>query len=153
MADNEQKFEIQKIFVKDISFEAPNSPEIFRDKWQPKTEVHLATNARKLDENMFEVILNITVTAKQDEDQVAFLVELKEAGIFLLQGFDEVQLDQVIGSYCPQTLFPYAREAISDFVSKGGFPPMLLTPVNFDALYAKQKQRQENTGHQPQQQH
>ena len=69
MADNEQKFEIQKIFVKDISFEAPNSPQVFRDKWKPKTEVHLATNARKLDDNMFEVILNITVTAKQEEEQ------------------------------------------------------------------------------------
>lgn len=153
MADNEHKFEIQKIFVKDISFEAPNSPEIFRDKWKPKTEVHLATNARKLNDDMYEVVLNITVTAKQDEEQVAFLVELKQAGIFLLQSFDEVQLDQVIGSYCPQTLFPYAREAISDFVTKGGFPPMLLTPVNFDALYAKQKQQQENTGDQPQQHH
>jgi preprotein translocase subunit SecB len=153
MADNEQKFEIQKIFVKDISFEAPNSPQVFRDKWKPKTEVHLATNARKLDDNMFEVILNITVTAKQDEEQVAFLVELKQAGIFLLQGFDENQLDHVIGSYCPQTLFPFAREAVSDFVTKGGFPPMLLTPVNFDALYAQQKERQSSMGNEQHQQH
>ena len=100
MADNEHKFEIQKIFVKDISFEAPNSPEIFRDKWKPKTEVHLATNARKLNDDMYEVVLNITVTAKQDEEQVAFLVELKQAGIFLLQGFVKEQIPPIARN-CP----------------------------------------------------
>lgn len=144
MADKEeQKFEMQKVFLKDVSFEAPGSPEIFREKWSPKTEIHLASNSEKLADNIYLITLDITVTATQENDnddkQVAFLVELKQCGIFSLMGFDDTQLNQILGSYCPHSLFPYAREAISDFVSKGGFPPMLLSPVNFDALYAQQQ--------------
>ncbi|OUV63086.1 MAG: protein-export chaperone SecB [Gammaproteobacteria bacterium TMED119] len=144
MADKEeQKFEMQKVFLKDVSFEAPCSPEIFREKWSPKTEIHLASNSEKLADNIYLITLDITVTATQENDnddkQVAFLVELKQCGIFSLMGFDDTQLNQILGSYCPHSLFPYAREAISDFVSKGGFPPMLLSPVNFDALYAQQQ--------------
>ena len=137
MSEEEQKFEIQKIFVKDVSFEAPNSPNIFREQWKPKTDIHIGAQNITLEDDIYEVTLSVTVTAKQD-DQTAFLVELKQAGVFLIKNFPQEQLNQLLGSYCPHTLFPFAREAVSDFVSKGGFPPMLLSPVNFDALYAQQ---------------
>ena len=137
MAEEEQKFEIQKIFLRDVSFESPNSPEIFRQQWKPKTDIQIGAQNTKISDDLFEVTLNVTVTAKQ-EDKTAFLVELKQSGIFLLQNFPKQQLNQLLGSYCPHTLFPYAREAVSDFVSKGGFPPILLSPINFDALYAQQ---------------
>ena len=137
MDEAEQKFEIQKIFVKDLSFESPNSPAVFREQWQPKTDVHLAANNNKVEDDIFEVTLHVTVTSTQDE-KTAFLVDLKQSGVFLIKGFPEEQLNHLLGSYCPHTLFPFAREAISDFVTKGGFPPLLLSPVNFDALYSQQ---------------
>ena len=137
MDQTEQKFEIQKIFIKDLSFESPNSPAVFREQWQPKTDVHLAANNNKLEDDIFEVTLHVTVTSAQDE-KTAFLVDLKQTGVFLIKGFPEEQLNHLLGSYCPHTLFPFAREAISDFVTKGGFPPLLLSPVNFDALYSQQ---------------
>ena len=134
MAENEQKFEIQKIFVKDISFESPNSPDIFREKWQPKTDIHMTAQNVKISDELYEVTLNVTVTSAQN-DRTAFLVEIKQSGVFLINNFPEDQLGHLLGSYCPHTLFPFAREAISDIVTKGGFPPLLLSPVNFDALY------------------
>lgn len=137
MAEQEQKFEIQKIFIKDLSFEAPNSPAVFREKWQPQTDVHLAAENTQIEDDIYEVTLNVSVTSSKDE-RTAFLVELKQSGVFLIRGFPDEQRNQLLGSYCPHTLFPFAREAISDFVSKGGFPPLLLSPVNFDALYAQQ---------------
>ncbi len=137
MAEKDQKFEVQKIFIKDISFESPHSPDIFREQWQPKTDVHLTAQNEKISDEIYDVTLNVSVTSTQN-DKTAFLVELKQAGVFLIKGFPEQQLNQLLGSYCPHTLFPFAREAVSDFVSKGGFPPLLLSPVNFDALYAQQ---------------
>ena len=137
MADEEQKFEIQKIFIKDASFESPSSPEIFREKWQPKTDVHLAAQNVKISDELYEVTLDVTVTSSQNE-RTAFLVEIKQSGVFLIKNFPQDQLGHLIGSYCPSTLFPFAREAISDVVTKGGFPPLLLSPVNFDALYQQQ---------------
>lgn len=148
MADEEQKFEIQKIFIKDASFESPSSPEIFREKWQPKTDIHLAAQNVKITDELYEVTLDVTVTSSQDEC-TAFLVEIKQSGVFLIKNFPQDQLGHLIGSYCPSTLFPFAREAISDLVTKGGFPPLLLSPVNFDALYqqqlAKLKEQQSST--------
>ena len=152
MAEQDQKFEIQKIYIKDLSFESPNSPAVFRDQWKPKTDVHLTAQNAKIDDDVYEVTLHVTVTSSQDE-KTAFLVELKQAGIFLIRGFPQDQRNQLLGSYCPHTLFPFAREAIADFAGKGGFPPLLLTPVNFDALYAQQmeklksKQTAEETKH------
>ena len=142
MAEQTQKFEIQKIFIKDMSFESPNAPDIFRKEWKPETDIHLATENKKINDTLFEVTLNVTVTTKHD-DKTAFLVELKQAGIFTIEGFEETQLKQLLGSYCPHSLFPFAREAVSDLIGKGGFPPLLLSPVNFDALYAQQLQRAE----------
>lgn len=140
MAEQEQKFEIQKIYIKDLSFESPNAPAVFREQWKPQTDVHLTAQNVKIEDTIYEVTLNVTVTSTQNE-KTAFLIELKQAGIFLIKGFSQEQHNQLLGSYCPHTLFPFAREAISDFASKGGFPPLLLTPVNFDALYAQQLEK------------
>ena len=129
-----QKFEIQKIYVKDVSFETPNSPKIFTEKWNPKTDVHIQTENNKLDKNIFEVCIIVTVTANQDET-IAFLVEVKQAGIFLMQNFPKNQRGKLLGSYCPNILFPFAREVVAELIAKGGFPQLLLNPVNFDALY------------------
>lgn len=130
----EQKFEIQKVYIKDLSFETPNSPKIFTDKWNPKTDVHIQTENDKLDEKIYEVVITVTVTATQDET-TAFLVEVKQAGIFFIENFPEEHHKQLLGSYCPNILFPFARECVTELVTKGGFPQLLLNPVNFDALY------------------
>ena len=127
-------FEIQKIYIKDVSFEAPNTPEAFTSEWQPNVNVQLNTNAKSIGEKQFEVVLSVTVTA-ENNDKNAFLVEIQQAGVFGMDGFEQDQLGGMLGSFCPDILFPYAREAISDLVTRGGFPQLLLAPVNFDALY------------------
>lgn len=150
--ENQKNFTIQKLFVKDVSFESPNSPAIFTDQnWQPELNVQLNTEHNDLGNNHHEVVLDITVTAKQGE-KTGFLIELKQAGVFSLEGFAAEEMGPMLGSYCPNILFPYAREAISDYIGKGGFPAILLAPVNFDALYAQhvqqqQKQAADNTAH------
>lgn len=131
-----EQFILQKIYVKDMSFEAPNSPQIFTEKWEPKTELEIGTKASVLGENNYESILHITVTVKIN-DKTAFLVEVHQAGIFALIGFDQNRLDYMLNAYCPSILFPYLREAVSDVVTRGGFQPLLLAPVNFDAYYAQ----------------
>ncbi|MCC5813056.1 MAG: protein-export chaperone SecB [Ectothiorhodospiraceae bacterium] len=135
-----QQFAIHKIYLKDMSFEAPNAPDIFRGEWKPKVNLDLGIENRQMDENTYEVILKTTVTTTLD-DKTAYLCEVHQAGIFSVKGFDENTLGALLGSYCPATLFPYAREAVSDLVGKGGFPQIALAPVNFDALYMQQKQR------------
>lgn len=139
-APEEKQFSIQKIYTKDISFETPNAPQIFTSKWEPKVDFNLGTNVEPMDDNMYEISLMVTVTVKT-EDKTAYLVEIKQSGIFSLAGFNEQELGPMIGSFCPNILFPYAREAVSDLVSKGGFPQLLLAPVNFDALYAQHVQQ------------
>lgn len=136
----ERQFSIQKLYIKDVSFETPHSPEVFTLKWEPHVEFNLASNAQQLQEGLFEVGLTVTLTVKID-DKTAYLVELTQAGIFTLVGFGDQEIGHLLGSYCPTVLFPYAREAVSDVVNKGGFPPMLLAPVNFDALYAQHLQQ------------
>jgi preprotein translocase subunit SecB len=138
---NQQQFSIQKIYLKDVSFESPNSPAVFTGEWKPEVNVQLNTEIKGLENNMHEVTLSVTVTAKQ-QDKTAFLVEVKQAGLFQLAGFEQEQLGGMLGAYCPETLFPYAREAISDLVTKGGFPQLLLSPVNFNALYMQHQQQQ-----------
>ncbi|KKM70747.1 hypothetical protein LCGC14_1437670 [marine sediment metagenome] len=128
------RFVIQKIYTKDVSFESPNSPEIFRDEWRPKLDLQLGNEYKQIDENTHEIILSVTVTAKV-EDKTAFLVEVKQAGIFTLTGYTTDEMGPLVGSYCPNTLFPYVREVVSDLVTKGGFPQLVLAPVNFDAMY------------------
>lgn len=141
----QQVFDIQKIYLKDVSFESPQSPKVFTEEFNLSTNVELNTASRKLGDNVFEVVLNITVTVKQgegDDAEVAYLVEVKQAGVFVAAGFEAEQLSHILGSHCPNSLFPFAREAISDLVNKGGFPQMLLSPINFDALYFQHMQQQ-----------
>lgn len=136
----EKQFSIQKIFTKDISFETPNSPKIFTEKWEPTVDFNLGTNVEAIEDTLFEVSLSVTVTVKCKES-TAYLVEVTQSGIFSLAGFSEQEMGPMVGSFCPNILFPYAREVISDLVAKGGFPQLLLAPVNFDALYAQHLQQ------------
>ncbi len=146
MADEtqEKQFIIQKLYIKDVSFETPNSPVIFTQQWEPKVEFNLASNAKPLESGLFEVALTVNVTVNLG-DKTAYLVELTQAGVFSVIGFEENEMGPMIGSYCPNILFPFAREAVSELVVKGGFPPMLLAPVNFDALYLQHLQQQQQT--------
>lgn len=137
----EQKFAIQRIYVKDISFEAPNSPVAFTEKWEPQLNVEINTQANQLSEGLFEVVLSVTVSAKLGE-KTAYLVEAQQAGVFEISGFDEQQMGHMIHSFCPNTLFPYAREVVGDMINRGSFPQLNLAPVNFDALYADHLQKQ-----------
>lgn len=132
-------FIIQKIFTADASFEAPGTPAAFKNNWEPEANIELNTDNSKLDDGNHLVNLMITVTAK-NKDETAFVVEVKQTGIFGIQGADQNQLGQILGAYCPSTLFPYAREAIAGLVARGGFPQLNLAPINFDALYAQRLQ-------------
>jgi len=144
-SNTQPNFSIQKIFVKDVSFESPNTPEIFLDQdWQPDVNLNLQTQSRQLAEDIYEVVLHITVTAKLDDEKIAYLVEVQQAGIFNVTNFSDEDVTYMLGSYTPNVLFPFAREVIADLVSKGGFPQMLVAPVNFDALFQKQIQEQQS---------
>lgn len=134
------QFALQRIYVKDLSFEAPKSPEIFREDWSPNIELDLSTSQRVLDGEFHEVVLTVTVTAKSGED-IAFIAEVQQAGIFLIQGLDAGSKGHTLGAFCPSLLFPYARETLDSLVVRGSFPALMLAPVNFDALYAQELQR------------
>lgn len=127
-------FEINRIYIKDSSFEAPNTPHTFSEDWKPEVQLNLETKSHRLHENQHEVVLSITANVTTSS-KTAFLVEVHQAGIFMVSGLPTEQLQHTLGSFCPSILFPYAREAISDLVVRGGFPQLLLAPVNFDALY------------------
>lgn len=142
----EPQFLIQKIYLKDASFESPNSPAIFTQEWAPKTNVQLNTEHRPMEDDHHEVVLKVTVEATSNEN-MAYLVELQLAGVFLLKGFEAQQMGHMLGSFCPNTLFPYVREGVASLVIKGGFPELQLAPINFDALYAQHlKQQAEKAG-------
>jgi preprotein translocase subunit SecB len=130
------KLDLLRIFVKDLSFESPNSPEGFQLKWEPEVKIELNTKANKSDDGIFEVGLLCTATV-ENQSKTAYIVEVEQAGLFRIEGAKEDQIGPLLGSYCPTVLFPYLREAISSTVERGGFPQFLLTPVNFDALYAQ----------------
>lgn len=136
----EKQFSIQKIYTKDISFETPSTPKIFTEKWEPTVDFNLGTHVEPLEDALYEVSLSVTVTVKCS-DTTAYLVEVNQAGIFSLTGFPEQEMGPMLGSFCPNILFPYAREVVSDLVAKGGFPQLLLAPVNFDAIYAQHLQQ------------
>lgn len=136
----ERMFQVHRIYIKDISFESPNSPRVFIGEWQPKHEISLNTQVNRIDANTFEVVLSVTVTTRLG-DQTAFIVEVQQAGLVGIKGFSDPELGPLLGAYCPNLLFPYAREAISDLVSKGSFPQLLLQPVNFEALYAQRQRK------------
>jgi preprotein translocase subunit SecB len=138
-----QQFALQRIYVKDLSFETPQGIEVFRQTWKPRVNLDMNTRQNRIDENNVEVVLTLSVTATQ-EDKTAFIAEVQQGGIFSVVGIQEPQLRQVMATVCPSILFPYAREAIDSLVIRGSFPPLMLAPVNFDALYLQAlKQQQE----------
>jgi preprotein translocase subunit SecB len=134
-------FVIQRIYVKDLSFEAPSTPNIFREQWKPEMNVDLQTHHKLIEDSVYDIHLHITVTVKQ-ADKIAFLAEVKQAGIFSIEGLFGLELQHAINSYCPNILFPYARETLTDMVNRGGFPQLILAPINFDALYQDQLAKQ-----------
>ncbi len=139
--DDQQNFRIQKVYIKDVSFESPKSPNVFlqQNDWKPEVNLQINSESRVLQGELYETVLTLTVTVKsgQDKEETAYLVEVKQAGLFVLQGFNDQNRANVLGSYCPNILFPFAREVVADLVVKGGFPQLLLEPINFDALYAQ----------------
>lgn len=141
-AADAQQLQVEKLYLKDASFESPNTPAMFTEDWQPKVHFELNTQTSVLEDNLYDVVLSVTAEVKQG-DRTAFLVEIKQAGIFRASGFNDEDLGSLLGSYCPNMLYPYAREVVSDLVVKGGFPPLILAPVNFDALYAQHLAQQE----------
>ena len=144
-SDQEQpagpQFALQRIYLKDSSFESPGSPGVFQGQWTPKINFDIKSKHEKLQDDFFEVILVLTVEAQVDE-KVAFIVEVHQAGLFAAKGFDANQLENMLATVCPTILFPYAREAIDSLVLKGSYPALALAPINFDAIYAQQKQAQ-----------
>lgn len=141
--ENKKHISITKVYVKDFSFESPKAPAIFRtSEWKPQTDLNLRSSHTAVDgeDTLHEVVLTITVDAKQD-DATLFLVEVQQAGLFQIGGYDEEEFGAIIGSFCPNVLFPYARETIASIVQKGGFPEFVLQPINFDALYMQSRQQ------------
>ena len=150
MAEKEEKFEnpaeaqfsIQKVYVKDLSFETPNSPEVFKMEWKPVVDMHLTNEATPLGDHLYDVVLSVTITVKIG-DATVYLIEVNQAGVFFINKIPEDVIERMLATVCPNILFPFAREAVSDIVTRGGFPQLLLSPVNFDALYLQQKQQAE----------
>ncbi len=139
--ENQQNFSIQRIFLKDVSFEAPGAPDIFQKEWNPDVKLDLDTQSRELGAGVYEVVLRLTVTVK-NEEETAFLCEVQQGGIFTAEQMEAGQLAHCLGAFCPNILFPYARETISSLVVKGTFPQLNLAPVNFDALFMNYLQNQ-----------
>jgi preprotein translocase subunit SecB len=135
--NDEAQFMIQRIYIKDLSYEAPNTPAVFQQQWEPELSLDLNTTSTQLENGVFEVVLTVTATVA-NQKATAFLVEVKQAGIFTIQGAAINQLDHLLNSFCPSILFPYAREAITSQVIRGSFPQLVLAPINFDALYMQQ---------------
>ena len=142
MAEKEQQgqFGIQKIYVKDVSFETPHSPQIFQEEWNPKVSMDIANSATQLNNELHEVILSVTITVSFEEKTV-YLVEVQQAGIFHISGFPDEILGRMLATVCTNILFPFAREFVADLVMRGGFPQLLLAPVNFEALYLQKQSR------------
>ena len=134
-------FSIEKIYVKDASVEIPNAPQIFTDRTQPQVSIELGNYAQQIEENIFEVAIKVTVTSKI-ADKTVFLVEVTQAGIFQISNVPAENIELIVGITCPNILFPYARESVSDLIVRAGFQPVLLNPINFEALFAQQKQQQ-----------
>lgn len=145
MSDTQQPqphFSIEKVYVKDLSVEIPNAPQIFLEREAPNIEIQLNTQGQGLEEGLFEVALTVTVTAKVG-DKTMYLVEVGQAGIFQIRNIPQQDLEPILAVACPNILFPFARETVSDCVNRAGFPPLLLAPVNFEALYQQRAQAQE----------
>lgn len=138
------QFSLQRIYIRDLSFEAPKSPEIFRQEWKPSVALDLNTRQKTLDGDFHEVVLTLSVTVKNGEE-VAFIAEVQQAGIFLIKGLEAAAMSHTLGAFCPNILFPYARETLDSLVVRGSFPALMLAPVNFDALYAQELKRMQQS--------
>ena len=141
--EEEQNFSIARIYTKDLSLESPRAPQIFEKQWNPKLGLEVDVLNEKLNDTLYEVILKLGVTVKTD-DEVAFLVEIQQAGVFVLRGFDEQTMEHILGSMCPNILFPYARETIDSLAVKATFPAPMLAPINFDAFMEQRKKPKTN---------
>jgi preprotein translocase subunit SecB len=142
--ETKKQFSIQKMYIKDASFESPGAPESFQfNNWDPRIELNLANDQKRIGDDLYEVVLSVTATVTHEES-TAFLVEVHQGGLFALTGFTEEEKKYLLATQCMSTLFPYAREVVSDLTVRGGFPPLLLTPVNFDALYQQHLRRQQS---------
>jgi preprotein translocase subunit SecB len=140
-SDIERRVGIKRIYIKDASFESPNVPAVLNKEWKPKFTLNMGTQAKSLEDDDHEVVLNMTVEAKLN-DEVAFVAEVQQAGVFTLEGFNVPESERILAGFCTSEIFPYAREAIASMVARGGFPQLMLQPVNFDALYQQQKAKQ-----------
>lgn len=143
-ASQQHQVTIHNVYLKDASFESPNAPDIFRQNAQPKVQVNVAVRTNSLGEDAFDVVLTVTATATLEDNKTAFVAETLQGGIFSLKGFNDNELGAMLGIYCPNMLFPYARETIASLVSRGGFPQLVLQPVNFEAIYAQHMQSQQD---------
>jgi preprotein translocase subunit SecB len=135
-AGNQQAFTVEKIYVKDVSFEVPGAPAIFSDNVAPELNLNLNQRVQRLNENAFEVVLGVTLTCKAG-DKTAYVAEVQQAGVFGLVGLEPQTIDALLGTQCPSILFPYVRQLLSDLIQAGGFPPFFLQPINFEGLYAE----------------
>ncbi len=140
-AQNQPVFSIEKLYVKDISLEIPNAPQVFLEREAPQVDIQLHHESMKVDDGVYQTLLTVTVTAKA-KDKTLFLVEVGQAGIFVIRNVPDADMTPVLAIACPNILFPYLREVVSDLVSRAGFPPVVLAPVNFEALYQAQMQAQ-----------
>jgi preprotein translocase subunit SecB len=144
-APPQPSFQVEKLYVKDLSLEVPNAPQVFMQPAQPELEIQVSNGAAQIGDGLFEVVVTVTVTARA-ADKTMFLVEAAQAGIFSVRGVSQDDLDPLLGIGCPTILFPYVREAVSDLVTRAGFPPVLLAPVSFEQIYLQRRQQ----GAQPQ---
>ncbi len=133
---------LERLYLKDCSFESPNSPSVFREEWKPEIDLEINNRSQKVAEDRFEVVLTVTVKARQPGERTAFIIEVQQAAVFVISGLEERLIHQVLGTVCPNTLFPYIREAVDSLVVRGGFPALQLAPVNFDAAYEEAMKRQ-----------
>lgn len=138
----QQQFQLQRIYLKDLSYEAPKTPQLFREQWKPDVNLEINNNATVVEGSIWEVVLKITVTVK-NEDAIAFIAEVSQAGLFLLQGIEGLQKEAILKGVCPNILFPYVRETVTDVVSRGTFPQFLLQPINFEAAFAENLRQQQ----------
>jgi len=144
-APTDKQLLLQKIYIKDLSFESPKAPEVFTTNAQAKTQLNIGSANRQLDADHVEVSLTLTIESKDNEDTL-FLIEIVQSGIFTIRGYSEAERGVLMGSFCPGTLYPFAREAVAEIAAKGGFPQLLLQPINFDALYAQAIQSRQGQG-------
>lgn len=139
-AANGPTFTLEKIYLKDVSFEAPGAPQVFNEQGQPQLQMNLQQQVQRLSDTAFEVVLGVTLTCTMGE-KTAYIAEVKQAGVFGLAGFEEAALEAMLGTHCPSALYPYARQTIGELIVSGGFPPFVLQPLNFDMLYAESRRQ------------